>query len=464
MKKFPDSFLWGGAISAHQTEGNYNKYGKGLSVQDVYPKGDTPTVPFSEGRYPYKDAIDFYHTYKEDIAMMAEMGFKVFRMSIAWSRIFPNGDDAKPNEEGLEFYDNVFDELHKHGIEPLVTLHHFDPPYELLKKQDGFLDRKTVDAFERYARTVFTRYKNKVKYWITFNEINVLFRYPHFQGAPITAEGPEREALMYQAAHHLVVASAKAVKAAHEIIDDVKIGGMIIGMPFYPHTCHPKDVLATQKAQQNVFFFPDLQVGGEYPYYTLRYFEKHNITIDMEEGDEELIREHTVDFVAFSYYMSLTVSAQNNDEKIENNLLKGTKNPYIEESEWGWQIDPDGMRYMMNALYDRYEKPLFIVENGLGAKDTLTEDHSVHDDYRIEYLRNHIKSMKEGVDDGVDLLGYTTWGPIDLVSASTGEMAKRYGFIYVDLDDEGNGTGARYRKDSFYWYKKVIATNGEDLS
>jgi len=479
IKKFPEGFLWGGATAANQCEGAYNEGGKGLSTADILTSGSRTaprriTPVLEEGAYyPSHEAIDFYHRYKEDIKLFAEMGFKVFRMSIAWTRIFPNGDDAEPNEEGLKFYDNVFAELKKYNIEPLVTISHYEAPYNLTKKYNGWADRKVIDFYVKYCETIFKRYKDVVKYWLTFNEINALtMPFGTFIAGAIMPEGngeltnsrSNNEQIRYQALHHQLVASAKAVKLGHEINKNFKIGCMIAYMCTYPLTCKPEDVLlAQQKDNLSNFLCSDVQVRGAYPGFAKRYFKENNINIVMEEDDEKTLKEGCVDFYTFSYYMSNCISSDPNQEEIRGNLSMGLKNPYLKASDWGWQIDPKGLRWALNNIYNRYQIPIMVVENGLGAVDTVEEDGSINDDYRIEYLREHIKEMKEAIADGVDLIGYTTWGCIDLVSASTGEMEKRYGFIYVDKDNEGKGTLKRIPKKSFYWYKKVIETNGEEL-
>lgn len=479
LKKFPEGFLWGGSTAANQLEGGYNEGGKGLSIADVLTAG-TNTTPrritpvLEDGTYyPNHEAIDFYHRYKEDIKLFAEMGFKTFRMSIAWSRIFPNGDDEKPNEEGLKFYDDVFAELKKYNIEPLVTISHYETPFNLAKKYNGWADRRLVDFYVKYCEVIFNRYKNVVKYWLTFNEINALtMPFGTFMAGAIMPDEDgeisnnikDNEQLRYQALHHQFIASAKAVKLGHDINKDFKIGCMIAYMCSYPLTCNPEDVLlAQQKDNLNNFLCSDVQVRGAYPGFAKRYFAEKNINIVMEENDEQILKEGCVDFYTFSYYMSNCVSADPNQEEIGGNLVMGLKNPYLKSSDWGWQIDPKGLRWVLNNIYNRYQIPVMVVENGLGAVDVIEEDGSINDDYRIDYLREHIKEMKEAIADGVNLIGYTPWGCIDLVSASTGEMKKRYGFIYVDKDNEGNGTLNRLKKKSFYWYKKVIETNGEDL-
>lgn len=467
--KFPKNFLWGGAVAANQCEGAYNIDGKGLSIQDIMPKGIVgPTT-----EEPTEDnlklvGIDFYHRYAEDIKLFAEMGFKVFRLSIAWSRIFPNGDELEPNEAGLAFYDKVFDECLKYGIEPLVTLSHYETPLHLARQYDGWRSRELITFFERYCRTVFTRYKDKVKYWLTFNEINCILHYPLMAAGVMTPKDELTTQDLYQTAHHELVASALAVKIGHEINPEFKIGCMVLSMPTYPLTPNPDDIIAVMKAEHMNYFFSDVHVRGTYPGYMKRYFRENNIHIEFAEGDEEILK-HTVDFISFSYYMSICETADPQKKvKGAGNIMGGVPNPTLKASEWGWQIDPQGLRYVLNQFWDRYQKPLFIVENGLGAVDELVEDEfgnkTVIDDYRINYLNDHLLQVKEAIEDGVDVMGYTSWGCIDLVSASTAELKKRYGYIYVDRHDDGSGTLERYKKKSFYWYKEVIATNGESLS
>ncbi len=479
MNTLNEQFLWGGAVAANQLEGGWNLDGKGVAVPDLCTGGSktTPkrlTTSIEEGAfYPSHDAIDFYHHYKEDIALMAEMGFRCFRFSIAWTRIFPTGMENEPNEAGLQFYDNVLDECHKHGITPLVTISHYEMPYALVEKYNGWAGRECIDHFMRYCHAIFERYKDKVTYWLTFNEINSgtmpmgnalsLGTVRGYSGNMMTC--PDDPAVRFQALHHQFVASAAAVKLAHEQYPQFKMGNMICFITLYPYSCRPADVLAAQKQMRVCnWFCADVQVRGEYPAYMQRYFEENDIHIAKQPGDDALLRAGTVDFYTFSYYMSNCAAASDSAaEKTGGNLSGGMKNPYLMESDWGWQIDPEGLRYTLNEIYDRYRLPLMVVENGLGAQDKLEADGSIHDAYRIDYLREHIRQMQQAVADGVDLMGYTPWGCIDLVSASTGEMAKRYGMVYVDKYDDGTGTLARYKKDSFYWYQKVIATNGDEL-
>lgn len=475
MSSFPNGFLWGGAVAANQCEGGYLEGNKGLATIDVVPVGKD-RFPVMLGKmkmfecdnehyYPSHEAIDFYYNYKEDIALLAEMGFKTFRLSIAWTRIFPNGDDASPNEEGLKFYDNVFDECKRYGIEPLVTIAHFDVPMNLVKTIGGWKNRKMVDYYIKYCKVIFNRYREKVRYWLTFNEINMLIHLPFVGAGLVFEEGEDEQAIKYQAAHHQLVASAKATKIAHEINPDFKIGCMLAAGNTYANTCAPQDVWKSMEKDRENYLFIDVQSRGEYPNYAKKMFERMNIEIRVEYGDEEILKENTVDFISFSYYSSRLTSADPEiNAETAGNVFATLKNPYLNASEWGWQIDPLGLRITLNSLYDRYQKPLFIVENGLGAVDSPDENGNIADDYRIEYLRDHIKAMKDAVnEDGVELIGYTTWGCIDLVAASTGQMKKRYGFIYVDKDYDGNGTLERRRKKSFYWYKEVISSNGEKL-
>jgi 6-phospho-beta-glucosidase len=478
MKTFRDDFLWGGATAANQYEGGWDVDGKGPSVSDMCtngshtsPKRITPV--FEEGTlYPSREATDFYHHYAEDIALFAEMGFKTFRLSINWTRIYPTGMELTPNEKGLEFYDKVFDELKKYNIEPLVTISHYEMPYGLVEAYNGWEGRECIDCYVRYCETIFERYKDKVKYWLTFNEINsgtmpmgAALSLGTIKGycGPFN-EIPDKPQERFQGLHHQFVASAKVIKLAHEKYPQFKMGNMSIMGTMYPYTCNPDDVIETQRQNQMMnWFTSDVQARGYYPYFADRFFEEKGITIKKEPGDDEILREGTIDFFTFSYYMTNCCALNPPAELTQGNLMGGIKNPYLEASDWGWQIDPKGLRYTLNEVYGRYQIPVMVVENGLGAYDKLEEDGSINDDYRIDYLRKHIEQMREAVADGVDLMGYTPWGCIDVVSASTGEMAKRYGFIYVDKYDDGTGDLSRRKKKSFDWYKKVIASNGQDL-
>lgn len=468
MGVFPENFLWGGAVAANQCEGAYLEDGKGLSVQDVMPhgiRGDRTKEPTEDNMKLV--GIDFYHRYQEDIRLFAEMGFRVFRTSIAWSRIFPRGDEEEPNEAGLAFYDRLFDECHKYGIEPLVTISHYETPLYLAEHYNGWTNRKLIGFYERYVRVLFDRYKGKVKYWLTFNEINSILHAPFMSGGIGTPKEKLSEQDLYQAVHHELVASALAVKLGHELMPGAKIGCMILSMPTYPLTPSPDDVIRVMEDEHKNYFFGDVHARGRYPGYIKRYFRENGIEISMEPEDEEILK-NTVDFVSFSYYMSCCATADpERAEKGEGNLLGGVPNPTLKASEWGWQIDPKGLRYVLNMFWDRWQKPLFIVENGLGAVDVLTEDGkgnlTVEDDYRIQYLHDHLVQVGEALLDGVEVMGYTSWGCIDVVSASTAELKKRYGYIYVDRNDDGTGTLNRYKKKSFYWYKDVIASNGESL-
>ena len=487
MRKFPEGFLWGGATAANQIEGGWREGGKGWSVSDAarahfdadvkdYSRHNQITTrdieealahPEDEVNYPKRHGSDFYHHYKEDIALMAQMGFKVYRMSIAWSRIYPNGDDEQPNEEGLQFYDDVFDELKKYSIEPLVTMSHYEPPLNLVLNYDGWYSREVVGFFEKYVKTICERYKHKVKYWLTFNEVDSMIRHPYTTGGLIEDRFPGKnfEEVCYQAMHHQFVASALATKICHEIIPDSQVGCMITKLTYYPYTCKPEDVLETQRRMRSIYAYSDTQVFGEYPSTLLSYYKNHNIHIVKQPGDDQIMKQYPVDFVSFSYYMSSCVAADETGLDVTpGNTILAVKNPHLETSEWGWQIDPIGLRISLVDLYDRYRKPLFIVENGLGAKDELTADGQVHDPYRIDYLRRHFACMLDAIDeDGVELMGYTSWACIDLISESTKQISKRYGYIYVDLDDLGNGTYNRIRKDSFYWMQKVIENNSLDF-
>lgn len=462
---FPDGFLWGGAVAANQCEGAYREDGKGLSIQDVLPqgiKGQRTKMPTADNRK--LEGIDFYHRYKEDLKLFAEMGFQVFRTSIAWSRIFPDGDNEEPNEAGLLFYDHLFDECHKYGMEPLVTISHYETPLHLAEKYNGWLDRRMIGFYEKYVRVIFERYKKKVKYWLTFNEINSILESPFMSGAICTPKEELSDSQLYQAIHHELVASALATKIGHEINPAFQIGCMILSMPVYPLSPVPSDVIQAMEEEHKNSVFTDVHVRGAYPGYILRYFREHGIQLDITQEDKEILK-NTVDFISFSYYVSVCATADEaKNVRGEGNLLGGVPNPTLAASEWGWQIDPKGLRYVLNQLWDKYQKPLFIVENGLGATDILTQGKdgtlTVEDDYRIAYLNDHLVQVEEALSDGVEVMGYTAWGCIDLVSASSAELKKRYGFIYVDRNDDGTGTMERYKKKSFYWYQNVIRTNG----
>lgn len=462
-KKFPDGFLWGGALAANQVEGAWQKDGKGVSTSDMLPHGIFgDIVARVPGDWSIKDvAIDFYHRYPDDIALFAEMGFTCLRVSIAWTRIFPLGNELQPNEAGLAWYDALFDELIRHNIQPVVTLSHYEMPWNLVENYGGWSNRQLIVFFERYARTVFTRYRDKVKLWLTFNEINMSLH------APLTGVGLRDKCTtteIYQAIHHQLVASGLAVKACHEIIPEAKIGNMLLGGLTYPLSCKPSDVFATLQENQKWLFFGDVQCRGVYPGYIQRFFRENNITLYITPEDQQALC-NTIDFISFSYYMTgCTTAHPESSVKLRSNILNMVPNPYLNSSEWGWQIDPLGLRTLLNLLWDRYQKPLFIVENGLGAQDTPTPDGRIDDHYRISYLNDHLIQVREAIDDGVEVMGYTSWGPIDLISASKAEVSKRYGFIYVDLQQDGSGTLNRIRKESFYWYQKVIASNGEILT
>ncbi|MBS7009113.1 6-phospho-beta-glucosidase [Anaerostipes sp.] len=472
---FPKNFLWGGATAANQLEGGIFEGGRGLANVDVCPAGKDRSAVIAGHKkmlemdeshsYPAAEAVDFYHHFREDIQLFAEMGFKVYRLSIAWTRIFPNGNEKEPNEEGLRFYEDIFKECRKYQIEPLVTISHFDCPIYLIQKYGGWKSREMIRFYLHLCQVLFTRYRDYVTRWLTFNEINMILHAP-FMGAGIYfEEGEAKEQVKYQAAHHELVASALAVKMAHEINPKNKVGCMFAAGSAYPYTCRPEDVWEALLTDQENYFFVDVQARGYYPSYAVKRLQKNGVFPAVEPGDADILRANTVDFISFSYYNSRCIAAPGGEqEEAEGNLFRSARNPYLKYSEWGWPIDPTGLRITLNQVYDRYQKPLFIVENGLGALDEPDENGYVQDDYRIGYLREHIRAMKEAVEeDGVELMGYTSWAPVDLISASTGEMKKRYGFIYVDKQEDGSGTLKRTRKKSFYWYQRVIETNGEEL-
>lgn len=480
---FPSDFLWGGATAANQIEGAFDKDGKGLSTSDMaaykdpYATGKVNNFTFNvtskelaqykqnpqQTLFPKRWGIDFYNHYAEDIALFAEMGFNVFRLSISWVRIFPTGLESEPNEEGLAFYDKVFDECAKYGIEPLVTMSHYEMPIALTEKYNGWLSRELIPLFEKFARTILTRYQHKVKYWITFNEMNMNLN-SLYTGAGILTDLVDNQLqAAYQASHHQFLASALAVKAAREIAPNAKVGCMINHIESYAKTTKPEDQLQALKSNQLNMFYPDVQARGEYPSYMARYFIDNDIELVIEQGDANILQAGKVDFVSISYYMSHVTEARADAAKLAGTFDSPLKNEYLALSQWDWPIDPIGLRIALIKLYDRYELPLFVAENGLGAKDIIAADGKIHDDYRIDYMKKHIAEIREAIKDGVDVMGYTMWGCIDLISCGTSQMSKRYGFIYVDQDDKGQGSLKRIPKDSFYWYKKVIATHGEQL-
>ena len=500
-REFPEEFLWGGATAANQYEGGYQEGGRGLTATDMLTSGDKthprriyyhdPTghegyieegegmpaggVPFLKDGcyYPGHEATDFYHHYKEDIALFAEMGFKVFRMSISWSRIFPNGDEAEPNEAGLQFYDAVIDELLSHHIQPLITLLHFDMPIHLAQSYGGWTNRKLIEFYVHYATTLFKRWRDKVKYWITVNEINVLGGYWTLgifsdnrknQANQNQGEIPDADAaLKLQALHHMMVASAKANKIAHEINSNFQMGVMLALSGIYPATCHPDDVFGAYEFRRKALMFSDVLMRGKYPNYAADIFNQYHLNLKEEPEDEELLANNPSDFLAFSYYRT-TVFDRTKLQTTTTGGQQGEPNPYLPTTSWGWPIDPKGLRFVLNELYDRYQKPLFVVENGLGEYDKVEPSGQIHDQDRQDYIKSHIIALRQAVMiDGIPVIGYTPWGCIDIVSAGTGEMDKRYGFIYVDMDNSGHGSLKRYRKDSFYWYQNVIRTNGIDL-
>lgn len=483
---FARGFLWGGATAANQCEGGWNEGGKGVSVPDVMTDGSRGnprhiTDGVLPGRhYPSHEAVDFYHRYKEDIALFAEMGFTCYRMSVNWTRLFPRGDEKTPNPEGVAFYRQVFTECKKYGIEPLVTISHYELPYVLAKEYGGWNNRKLIDFYLNFCGVLFREYRGLVRYWLTFNEINIMMlsAFGGILGGGILPDGPDTAVGMdgvdeswdspqkrFQALHHQFLASAHAVKMAHEIDPENKVGCMLLSRVAYPYTCAPDDVLEAQRSSRFTnFYCGDVQVRGAYPTFAKRVWAEHGVTVEMRPGDSAILRAGKVDFYSFSYYSSATATSDPTVAKTAGNMMSGASNPYLKTSDWGWTIDPKGLRYFLNELYDRYQIPLMVVENGLGAVDKVEADGSIHDSYRIDYLREHIRQMELAAEDGVDLMGYTMWGPIDIVSASTGEMAKRYGFIYVDKNNDGSGTLRRLKKDSFFWYQKVIASNGENLN
>ena len=476
---FSKEFLWGGATAANQCEGAYLDEGKGLSVADIVTSGShkQPRIisPSMDNKYYYPShiAIDFYHHYKDDIKLLGQMGLKAYRFSISWARIFPNGDDEKPNEEGLKFYNFVFDELKKYNIVPIVTMSHHDIPLAIGTKYGGWDNKKVIDLFVRYTKTIMERYRKYVKYWIPFNEINDMFLPLSSigQGAFVPSEKclwtkqEDNPIRRYEALNNMFIASAKTVIEGRKINPDFHFGTMICHITRYPRTCHPDDVLLTW--QDDAFYncsCADVMMKGEYSYFTLKRYKEYGYEPHLTEEEKQLLKEGVCDYYTFSYYQSITESTLDFSNQTSGNIMGGIKNPYLKETAWDWPIDPVGLRYTLNKVYDRYHCPIMITENGIGCIDEISDDFKIHDTYRINYLKDHIIEMEKAINDGVDLIGYMMWGCIDLISVSTGQMSKRYGFIYVDVDDQGKGSFKRYKKDSYYWYQKVISSNGKDLT
>ena len=471
-RAFPDTFLFGGAICANQAEGGFGEGGKGIANSDLRRRGpgafydhDVNMTEFDPNMdYPFHRGVNFYHNYKEYLKKMGELGLQCFRTSISWTRIFPNGDEEVPNEEGLAFYDRVFDEIIKNGMEPVITITHFEIPLHLVREYGGWRSRKTIDFYVRYCQAIFERYKSKVKYWITFNEINNVVGFPFWAIGLDIKEGENSMQELYQAVHHVFVANAKSIELLHRIDPEAKIGSMTSVSTIYPYSCNPKDVFGAFQLRRQKYFFIDMQAKGEYPYQMQRYFRENNVELEIEDGDLELLKKNTVDYISCSYYQS---AVYKDGEAVTNDtggFSSKVKNPYLNATQWGWQIDPEGLRFVLNELYERYHLPIFISENGIGMRETLNDAQTVEDDYRIEYVRKHLLAVREAIEDGVEVFGYTYWGPFDIVAASTGEISKRYGFVFVDYDDDGNGTGTLYNKKSFEWYKEVIRSRGQSLA
>ena len=471
-----EDFLWGGSIAAHQCEGAWREGGKGTAIMDLVTSG-SHEVPreickeIEDGKYyPSHKGIDFYHRYREDIGLFAQMGFKALRISVDWSRIYPLGDEETPNEEGIRYYTDVVDELRRHGIEPIITLYHFELPYHLVTEYGSWTNRKGIDFYLRYCGTMFKALKGKVRYWVTFNEMNHID--PATQASDIFTymiaglkfsemEDPART--LATVGYNMTVAGVKAVELGHRIDPENQIGCVFGLQPVYAYDCRPGNAFRAFQEMYRDFYQADAMCMGCFPRYKRKEYEKMGIFLDGVEEDAESFKNGVIDFIGVNYYSSSV--GHHDGEDGEETLFGGIQNPYLKQSRWGWAIDPEGLRYLLNAVYRKYGKPLIVTENGLGAVDTLKEDGTVDDSYRIEYLRLHLEQLKLAVEeDDVGCFGYLMWGPIDLVSATTGEMKKRYGFIYVDQDDDGSGSGTRHAKESFYWFKETIGSNGGNLS
>lgn len=486
-KMIPKGFLWGGSISAAQAEGAWDEGGRGpvqvdfanagtaIESRKVYYRkkdGDRDSCPvtkripkdalyqlFDDVHYPNHTGADFYHRYKEDIALFAEMGFKTFNTTISWARIYPNGKAGGANKEGVSFYHDLFKECRRYGIDPIITLYKYDEPVFFEKAYGGWSNRGMIDEFVAFAKLCLEEYSCYINKWITFNEINVSLLF--------TQDGADSQLNQekYEELHNQMLAAAKVVKMAHDKDPEIKVGCMIAGVCDYPLTCDPKDVMEAYRFFQNNFAYcADTMMRGAYPSYAERIWKEKGVELAVSLQDKQILEEGQADFLSFSYYMSLCITTHKDEgENSGGNVFTGRKNPYLTYSDWGWAMDPLGFKYFLHILNDRYQKPLFVVENGLGAYDKISEDGKIHDEYRISYLKEHIAAMKEAIEEGVNLFGYTTWGCLDLVSFSTGQMDKRYGFLYVDMNDKGEGNLRRIKKDSFYWYQKVIESNGEVL-
>lgn len=474
--RFPENFKFGGAVAACQVEGAYDIDGRKPSTSDIHvydtnlernnikkEGGGTldeikTALEDTENYYPKRHGIDFYHTYKEDLKMLAELGLETFRTSISWSRIFPNGNEETPNEAGLAFYDKLIDEILANDMEPVITMAHYDLPIHLVTEYGGFSNRKIIEFFTRYSRVLLERYGHKVDKWIVFNQVNLV---PTVQFGSLEIydnQAENMEELMYQAVHNQFIAAAKTKEIATELGLSANIGTMIADCTYYPATCRPEDVVWTMKKNRMQYFYTDVQLRGHYPQYALKYFEDQNFAIKMEQGDKELLKENTMDFLGISYYSSKVAEFE------KHTMLSDSagQNPYLRPTPWDWRVDPLGFYNSISQYWDRYGVPIMIAENGFGAIDKL-EDETVHDNYRVNYYKDHLKVLKECMDEGVEIISFLAWGPIDIVSSSSSEMSKRYGFIYVDIDDLGNGSKNRLKKDSFDWYQKVIKTHGESL-
>ena len=472
MSGFEKNFLWGGAVAANQCEGAWDEDGKGMILAELdhndTNKNHGISIPIRDLNYlkkfkndketyfPKRNGINFYHTYKEDLSLLKEAGLKCFRTSIDWARIFPNGDDMEPNEKGIAYYDDLINEIRNNGMEPIITISHYELPISLVERYGGWRSPQFYKAFVRYAKFVIDRWNKKVTYWVVINQINLS------EALPFEAIGLAKEDNRnfwqdyYQAIHYQLLACAK-VKEYSKKYPFIKIGTMNADMSAYPKTPKPQDVIMTMKHNRMNFFYTDVSFRGKYPGFILRYFDEEGIKIDISEDDKKLLKENTLDFLGISYYFTLC-----KDATCTIRQESVVDNPYLEKTQWGWTLDPDGFYYCLSQYYDRYEKPIFILENGLGCHDKVI-NNEIHDDYRIHYLKEHLLQLENALNDGVEVLGYCLWSPIDIIAASSSQMSKRYGLIYVDLDDMGNGSGKRLKKDSFYWYKKVIETNGESL-
>ncbi|KAB2331085.1 glycoside hydrolase family 1 protein [Bacillus mesophilum] len=471
---FPKDFLWGAASAAYQVEGAWDKDGKGPSVWDVFVRNEGVTYKGTNGDV----AVDHYNRYKEDVALMAEQGLKTYRFSIAWSRIYPTGN-GEVNEKGLQFYDDLIDELLKYNIEPMITLYHWDIPQSLMDQYGGWESRQVIEDFNEYAITLYKRYGDRVKYWISLNEQNYFISYGYETALHPPAVKDRKR--MYAANHIANLANAKVIQSFRKYVPDGKIGPSFAYKPYYPVDSNPQNILAFENSEDlNNYYWMDMYAWGRYPVTAWKFLEENGLAPEIEEGDFELLASAKPDFMGVNYYRTTTVEENPKDGGVDigvknvtgkkgstkhsgmPGMFKTTNNPHVESTNWDWDIDPQGLRIGLRRIATRYQLPVLITENGLGEFDALEEGDVVNDDYRIDYLKSHIQAIQDAMSDGVEVLGYCAWSFTDLLSWLNGYQ-KRYGFVYVNREEDDEKDLRRIKKKSYHWYKEVIAENGENL-